>query len=312
MPDEERVRTKRRKLDSIITKLHQTTPLENESLEEGENQKDFKRCLAYNISEEVEKQKDEGSNKKKKKHLSESSDADELPRRIECTACGRNVNPAHGTICRHPGLNVLVCKKCSQYYNSGPFTRDEFGVEEQCRWCGDGGALLCCDNCEKAFCKLCIKRNLGRSVLKEIVNAPEGTEWLCFCCNSKPLSKLVKAGKRIMNILETRKGQKTLFKTKKGPALVVTPSQKERRNRLSSINENMGMSSDGALSPCESPTKKTMPEINDSDSHPDDDDDDDDNDDDSDQNSDSKPASRIANRKHGKKNGSTKEDVFSD
>ncbi|KAJ7392923.1 hypothetical protein OS493_008163 [Desmophyllum pertusum] len=38
MPDEERVRTKRRKLDSIITKLHQTTPLENESLEEGENQ----------------------------------------------------------------------------------------------------------------------------------------------------------------------------------------------------------------------------------------------------------------------------------
>lgn len=29
---------------------------------------------------------------------------------MECTACGRNVNPAHGTICRHPCLNVLVCK----------------------------------------------------------------------------------------------------------------------------------------------------------------------------------------------------------
>ena len=34
----------------------------------------------------------------------------ELPRKVECTACGRNVNPAHGTICRHPCLNVLVCK----------------------------------------------------------------------------------------------------------------------------------------------------------------------------------------------------------
>lgn len=36
----------------------------------------LQKMLGYNISEEVEKQKDEGSNKKKKKHLSESSDAD--------------------------------------------------------------------------------------------------------------------------------------------------------------------------------------------------------------------------------------------
>lgn len=34
----------------------------------------------------------------------------ELPRKIDCTACGRRVNPAHGTICWHPCLNVLVCK----------------------------------------------------------------------------------------------------------------------------------------------------------------------------------------------------------
>ena len=34
----------------------------------------------------------------------------ELPRRVQCTACGRQVNPAHGTVCRHPNLNVLVCK----------------------------------------------------------------------------------------------------------------------------------------------------------------------------------------------------------
>lgn len=36
----------------------------------------LEKMLGYNISEEVEKQKEEGSNKKKKKLLSESSDAD--------------------------------------------------------------------------------------------------------------------------------------------------------------------------------------------------------------------------------------------
>ena len=175
-------------------------------------------------------------------------------------------------------------------------------MEEQCRWCGDGGSLLCCDNCEKAFCKPCIKRNLGKSVLKEIVNAPEGTEWLCFCCNSKPLSRLVKANNRIMNILETRKAQKTLFKTKKGPSLVETPSQKERRNRLSSLTENIGMSSDGALSPAESPSKKTVPEVVESDSNREDDD--------SDQNKEKKFKTKGSKGKHGKKNGSTKGDVL--
>lgn len=37
MPDEEKVQRKRRKLDSIITKLHQATPLESENVGEEEN-----------------------------------------------------------------------------------------------------------------------------------------------------------------------------------------------------------------------------------------------------------------------------------
>ncbi|XP_022801079.1 transcriptional regulator ATRX-like isoform X2 [Stylophora pistillata] len=403
MPDEERVKKKRRKLDSIISKLHQTNPSEKEGtrgeaqqndtkkendngnetrellprvsrrkaaaapvkqknndedpvqhpegevdeeahvvenameidnkqevpcygedsavddvqpenapvvkqepIENYENSLDgLQKMLGYDISEEVQKQKEHGKEKKKKEHTSENLDTDaELPRRVQCTACGRQVNPAHGTVCRHPNLNVLVCKKCSRYFNSGPFTRDEFGVEEQCRWCGDGGSLLCCDKCEKAFCKPCIKRNLGKAKLKEIVDAPEDTEWLCFCCNSKPLSQLLKSCNRIMNILDLRKAQKSLFKSKKGPSLKEAPNQKERRNRLCSISENMGMSSDGALSPSESPTKKTAAAANliiDSDG---------DSDEGNDQKKNRKRSSKIEKKKHAKKNGSAKEDVL--
>ena len=85
--------------------------------------------------------------------------------------------------------------------------------------------------------------------MKEIVNAPEAVEWLCYCCNPKPLSKLVKECRRIMNILQTRKSQKTIFKTKKGPFLPGTPNQKERRNRLGSLSENLEKNCDSALSP---------------------------------------------------------------
>ena len=85
--------------------------------------------------------------------------------------------------------------------------------------------------------------------MKEIVNAPEAVEWLCYCCNPKPLSKLVKECRRIMNILQSRKSQKTIFKTKKGPLLPGTPNQKERRNRLGSLSENLEKNCDSALSP---------------------------------------------------------------
>ena len=84
--------------------------------------------------------------------------------------------------------------------------------------------------------------------MKEIVNAPEAVEWLCYCCNPKPLSKLVKECRRIMNILQTRKSQKTIFKAKKGPLLPGTPNQKERRNRLGSLSENLEKNCDSASS----------------------------------------------------------------
>lgn len=54
-------------------------------------------------------------------------------------------------------------QKCYKFLRSGPFTRDDEGADEQCRWCGDGGRLYGCDYCHNCFCRSCIKRNMGRS-----------------------------------------------------------------------------------------------------------------------------------------------------
>ena len=64
-------------------------------------------------------------------------------------------------------------QKCYQWYMSDEIDQDSNGIDEQCRWCGEGGNLLCCDFCHNAFCKKCIKRNLGRSQLQEIQEAGE-------------------------------------------------------------------------------------------------------------------------------------------
>lgn len=53
-------------------------------------------------------------------------------------------------------------QKCYEYYTSGEISVGEDGVDEQCRWCGQGGKLVGCDFCNNAFCKSCIKSNLGR------------------------------------------------------------------------------------------------------------------------------------------------------
>ena len=41
-------------------------------------------------------------------------------------------------------------------------SKDEDGDDEQCTWCGDGGNLFICD-CQRAFCKNCVHRNMGRA-----------------------------------------------------------------------------------------------------------------------------------------------------
>ncbi|KAG9478150.1 hypothetical protein GDO78_013257 [Eleutherodactylus coqui] len=81
---------------------------------------------------------------------------------VTCTACGQQVNHFQkDSIYRHPALKVLICKTCYKYYMSDDINRDADGMDEQCRWCAEGGNLICCDFCHNAFCKKCILRNLN-------------------------------------------------------------------------------------------------------------------------------------------------------
>ncbi|XP_040261176.1 transcriptional regulator ATRX isoform X2 [Bufo bufo] len=120
---------------------------------------------------------------------------------VSCTACGQQVNHFQkDSICRHPALKVLICKNCFKYYMSDDINRDADGMDEQCRWCAEGGNLICCDFCHNAFCKKCILRNLGRKELSAIMD--EESKWHCYMCESDPLLDLVAACDSVFENLE--------------------------------------------------------------------------------------------------------------
>ncbi|RZB39488.1 uncharacterized protein BDFB_002093, partial [Asbolus verrucosus] len=102
--------------------------------------------------------------------------------KIHCTACNVHLGSAlEGQSNRfvHPLLKVLICKECYHFYTSGEFEKDEDGSELYCRWCGQGGQVLCCSKCEFVFCKRCIRTNFGRKKMFEI---RDSDSWDCFRC----------------------------------------------------------------------------------------------------------------------------------
>lgn len=120
---------------------------------------------------------------------------------VTCTACGQQVNHFQkDSIYRHPALKVLICKNCYKYYMSDDINRDADGMDEQCRWCAEGGNLICCDYCHNAFCKKCILRNLGRKELSTIMD--EESKWHCYICQPEPLLDLVAACDSVFENLE--------------------------------------------------------------------------------------------------------------
>ncbi|KAK2527365.1 transcriptional regulator ATRX [Columba guinea] len=120
---------------------------------------------------------------------------------VSCTACGQQVNHFQkDSIYRHPTLKVLICKTCYKYYMSDDISRDSDGMDEQCRWCAEGGNLICCDFCHNAFCKKCILRNLGRKELSTILD--ENSQWHCYSCQPEPLLDLVTACDSVFENLE--------------------------------------------------------------------------------------------------------------
>lgn len=72
--------------------------------------------------------------------------------------------------------------------------------QSHCRWCAEGGNLICCDFCHNAFCKKCILRNLGRKELSTILD--ENTQWHCYICHPEPLLDLVTACDSVFENLE--------------------------------------------------------------------------------------------------------------
>ncbi|XP_037117129.1 transcriptional regulator ATRX [Syngnathus acus] len=115
---------------------------------------------------------------------------DTLQRKINCTACGKQVNQfQRNSVYQHPALKVLICKSCYNYYKSDDISRDSDGMDEQCRWCAEGGKLICCDYCNNAFCKKCILRNLSRRELSAITD--ENSKWHCYVCKPEPLQDLI-------------------------------------------------------------------------------------------------------------------------
>ncbi|XP_029958130.1 transcriptional regulator ATRX isoform X2 [Salarias fasciatus] len=128
---------------------------------------------------------------------------DTLQKKVNCTACGKQVNQFNrNSVCEHPALKVLICKSCYNFYTSDDISRDSDGMDEQCRWCAEGGKLICCDYCNNAFCKKCILRNLGRKELSVITD--ENSKWHCYVCRSEPLQDLVSKCHSIMEKQELK------------------------------------------------------------------------------------------------------------
>ncbi|XP_065815177.1 transcriptional regulator ATRX isoform X1 [Labrus bergylta] len=140
----------------------------------------------------------------------QKSTDDTLQKKINCTACGKQVYQfQRNSVYEHPALKVLICKSCYKYYTSDDINRDSDGMDEQCRWCAEGGKLICCDYCNNAFCKKCILRNLGRKELSVITD--ELSKWQCYVCRPEPLQDLVSKCSSIMDKqeLKQRKVEKT-------------------------------------------------------------------------------------------------------
>ncbi|XP_070553271.1 transcriptional regulator ATRX homolog [Ptychodera flava] len=127
---------------------------------------------------------------------------------VHCSSCGDQVNPSNkSNVRRHPVLKLLVCRRCYKYYTSGKITQDEDGIDEQCKLCGEGGKLLCCDFCTSTFCRPCVKRVLGR---RELSTIDEADQWRCYCCDPSPLSEQITLCNAVFDSLEGKLAKEKL------------------------------------------------------------------------------------------------------
>ncbi|KAK2490874.1 hypothetical protein MC885_004317 [Smutsia gigantea] len=137
---------------------------------------------------------------------------------VSCTACGQ--------------------QNCFKYYMSDDISRDSDGMDEQCRWCAEGGNLICCDFCHNAFCKKCILRNLGRKELSTIMD--ENNQWYCYICHPEPLLDLVTTCNSVFENLEQllqQNKKKTKVDNEKSKVYDHTPRFSPKKNSSSCNGE---------------------------------------------------------------------------
>uniref|UniRef100_A0A0P6D5S1 ATP-dependent helicase ATRX n=1 Tax=Daphnia magna TaxID=35525 RepID=A0A0P6D5S1_9CRUS len=128
---------------------------------------------------------------------------------LKCTTCSCQLFLVNRENIRiHPVLGVLICKSCREFYSNGPFTKDENGHDEYCRWCAEGGMIICCDTCTNVFCKACLRRCLGRANLLEITGSK--CKWSCLICNNLPLWTQRALCRMVMSAMKSTPGRKSL------------------------------------------------------------------------------------------------------
>uniref|UniRef100_H2XJT4 PHD-type domain-containing protein n=2 Tax=Ciona intestinalis TaxID=7719 RepID=H2XJT4_CIOIN len=153
-------------------------------------------------------------------HAAGTTEPSILDKVIRCTGCGEQIlTHLSSNANEHPVLHVLLCKRCYSYYHSGTFQKDENGIDEFCRWCGDGGDVIMCDSCTNVFCKTCIRRNFSRKKANEIFTSDTVQ---CFVCDLTPLQSLIQECKEVLEA----------FNTNRAPVVV------KKKHRRAAIEEN--------------------------------------------------------------------------
>uniref|UniRef100_A0A131YIB9 ATP-dependent helicase ATRX n=1 Tax=Rhipicephalus appendiculatus TaxID=34631 RepID=A0A131YIB9_RHIAP len=156
---------------------------------------------------------------------------------VRCTSCGAQVNHHRKSKFRqHKLLNVIVCKRCYQYYGDGHFRQPGSDSDEYCSWCAEGGILVLCDRCGRAFCKECISRNLSCQELNRIESLDE---WQCFVCDPAPLEPMVNYASVITNYSRHLKKQRPSSTRSKKPKLSETDMRNVVLNMAREIKHSL-------------------------------------------------------------------------